>query len=271
MGVAFYSSPPHAVPSTTELLDDPRVDGSAFLFFSISRSTTFPRSLLGSLSLKMATDYLPGESRASQVQGACIAFFVLSPVFVGLRVWSRVKVRSWSGLSWDDGTLFAGWVFSVILSALVMAACSNGYGKHLGELALQPEALTAVARYSYVADIFYKLSINTTKISIILFYLRRFVSHWFKIACYVVLGVISAFMVATTVTAIAQCSPVAAAWDVTVSGTCIDPKAYWYANSGISILINIIMLGLPFQPIHASSLPGGQKIALTIVFAIGAL
>jgi len=123
----------------------------------------------------------------------------------------------------------------------------------------------------FVADIFYKLSINTTKASILLFYLRRFVSHWFKIACYVMLGVVVSFMVATTVTSIAQCAPVESAFDLTVSGTCINYKAFWYANSAISIITNIVMLGLPFQPIHASSLPSGQKIALTVVFAIGAL
>jgi len=83
----------------------------------------------------MASENLPGESRASQVQAACIAFFVLSPLFVGARVFARVKVRSWSGLSWDDGTLFVSWIFSLILSAIVMSACASGYGKHLNEFA----------------------------------------------------------------------------------------------------------------------------------------
>jgi len=65
----------------------------------------------------MASEHLPGESRASQVQAVCIAFFVVSPIVVALRVWARVKVSSWSGLSWDDGTLFLAWVNIPILLA----------------------------------------------------------------------------------------------------------------------------------------------------------
>jgi hypothetical protein len=99
------------------------------------------------------------------------------------------------------------------------------------------------------------------------------VTSWFKTTCYVMLGVVLSFMVATTVATIAQCTPVQKVWsfEVGLEGTCIDYKPFWYANSGISILINVILLALPFQPIHASSLPSGQKVALTIVFAIGAL
>jgi hypothetical protein len=228
-----------------------------------------PRSTI--YILNMASEPLAGESRASQVQAACIAFFVLSPLFVGARVFARVKVRSWSGLSWDDGTLFVSWIFSIILSAIVMLACASGYGKRMNQIG-SPEDLSMIAKLVFVADIFYKLSINTTKASILLFYLRRFVTNWFKIACYVMLGVVLSFMVATTVGSIAQCTPVEKAWsfDVIGNGVCIDRRAFWYANSGISILISVFMLALPFQPIHASSLPGAQKVALTIVFAIGA-
>ncbi|KAK0611021.1 hypothetical protein B0T14DRAFT_317483 [Immersiella caudata] len=217
----------------------------------------------------MASETSASGSRASQVQAACIAFFVLSPLFVGARIFARVKVRSWSGLSWDDGTLVVAWIFSIILSAIVMLACTFGYGKHLSSIG-SLEDLSMIVKLVYVADIFYKLSINTTKASILLFYLRRFVTNWFKIACYVMLGVVLSFMVATTVGSIAQCNPVQTPWSFDVVGTCVDAKAFWYANSGISILINLIMLALPFQPIHASSLPGAQKVALTIVFAIGA-
>lgn len=53
---------------------------------------------------------MAGESRASQLQTACILFFVLSPLFVSVRLVSRVKLRSWSGLGWDDATLLFSWV-----------------------------------------------------------------------------------------------------------------------------------------------------------------
>jgi hypothetical protein len=216
----------------------------------------------------MASENLPGESRASQVQAACIAFFVLSPIFVGLRVWARVKVRSWSGLSWDDGVLFASWIFSLIMGALIFVASTYGLGRRIVEVS--PTDLTNTLRFYYIADIFFKLTINLTKASVLLLYVRRFVTRWFTIACYVMLGIVLSFMVATTVVTIAQCTPLSAVWDVTAEGgTCINGKGYWYANSGFDIVTNVILLALPFQPIHASFLPGGQKIALILVFALG--
>lgn len=118
---------------------------------------------------------------------------------------------------------------------------------------------------------FYKLSLNLTKISVLFLYLRRFTTPWFTKTCWVMLGLMSAFMVATTITTIAQCTPVTGIWDASISRTCIDTRAYWYANSAITILTDVILLALPFQPIHASGLPGGQKVALILVFAIGML
>lgn len=216
----------------------------------------------------MASDSLAGDSRASQVQAACIAFFVLSPLFVGARVFARVKERSWSGLSWDDGFLFVGWIFSVVLGAVVMAACAAGFGQRYRDLSHEDAMMQQ--KLTWLADIFYKLSINTTKASILFFYLRRFVTRWFKIASNVTLGVVLSFMVATVITNITQCNPVQGYWMPGLNSKCIDGRAFWYAYSGISIFISIVMLVLPFQPIHASSLPSGQKIALIIIFAIGA-
>ncbi|KAK5659235.1 hypothetical protein OQA88_1327 [Cercophora sp. LCS_1] len=213
----------------------------------------------------MASEIVAGESRASQVQAACIAFFVISPIFVALRVWGRVKVRSWSGLSWDDGTLLVAWIFSIIMSALFMVASTNGLGQHITELADVSRMLQSL----YVADVFYKLSLNITKMSVLFLYLRRFTTPWFTRACWVMLGFMAAFTVATTITTIAQCTPITDIWGVTTGGTCIDSKAYWYANSAITIVTDVVLLALPFQPIHSSGLPGGQKVALILVFAIG--
>ncbi|KAK0702370.1 hypothetical protein B0H67DRAFT_500441 [Lasiosphaeris hirsuta] len=214
----------------------------------------------------MASNTLP-ENRASQIQAACITFFVLTPIFVGLRVWSRVKLRTWSSLGWDDYTIFLSWIFATILSALVMVASSYGLGQHIISLSL--DDLTMTLKIAYAADIFYKLTINLTKASIVLLYLRTFDKKWFKTACYISLGVVFTFMVATTATSIGQCAPVSRIWGPSSSGSCINLTAYWYANSGITIVTDVLLLALPFQPIHSSHMPSGQKVALVVVFAFG--
>lgn len=51
---------------------------------------------------------IPGESNALMVQIPCIVFFVVTPIFVGIRIWSRIRLRS--GLSWDDWTILLSFV-----------------------------------------------------------------------------------------------------------------------------------------------------------------
>lgn len=51
---------------------------------------------------------VPGETNALQVQVPCIIFFVLTPLFVTVRTWSRFKLST--GLGWDDHTLLFSFV-----------------------------------------------------------------------------------------------------------------------------------------------------------------
>lgn len=123
----------------------------------------------------------------------------------------------------------------------------------------------------YVAQIFYKITINLTKTSILLLYLRIFLQRWFRICCYVLMGLILSYMVATTASSIFQCHPIRGAWDKSIGPTCIDLTKNWYANAGFSIATDFLILLLPMQPLWASKLPRNEKIALMLVFALGIL
>ena len=178
-------------------------------------------------------------------------------------------------------------VFATIVSALMMASCHYGFGQHIANLSPENKLMTLkVSRPSlrhliltsnlaiqlfYVAQAFYKLTINLTKASILLLYLRIFVHRWFRLACIALLGIVLCYMVATFAASVWQCSPVPRAWDRTVAGTCIDLTKNWYANAGFSIATDVLILALPMHPIWTSQLPKSQKAALMVVFALGIL
>ncbi|KAI1080746.1 hypothetical protein F5B20DRAFT_93426 [Whalleya microplaca] len=206
-----------------------------------------------------------GESNALQIQIPCIVFFALTPVFLAIRIWSRLKTRS--GLGWDDWTIIVSWIFAQTVSGLLVAACTYGFGQHLYNLSDHNRLLTL--KLYYIAQAFYKVTLNLTKASILLLYLRIFVQKWFKVTCYVLLAIILSYMLATTASSIWQCTPIARAWDKSIPGTCISITVNWYANAGFSIATDIIILGLPMQPIYQSKLPTKQKWALMVVFALG--
>lgn len=121
----------------------------------------------------------------------------------------------------------------------------------------------------YVAQAFYKITINLTKTSILLLYLRIFVQRWFRIACYILMGIIIAYMIATFGASVWQCTPVPRAWDKSIPGTCVDITTNWYANAGFSISTDILILALPMYPIFMSHLRKTQKVAVVLMFALG--
>ncbi|KAK2056604.1 integral membrane protein [Colletotrichum caudatum] len=208
---------------------------------------------------------LPGESNALMVQVPAIVFFILTPIFVSIRFWSRIKMRS--GIGWDDWTILFSFFCCLTVSVLMMVSCEYGFGQHIKNLS-KPNRLMTLKTF-YVAQIFYKITINLTKASILLLYLRIFVQRYFRILCHVLLSIILTYMVATSASSIWQCTPVPRAWDKSIPGTCISLTINWYANAVFSIATDILIMVLPQHVIWQSKLPTNQKRALMIIFALG--
>jgi hypothetical protein len=45
----------------------------------------------------------PGANNALEVQVPCIVFFIITPIFVAIRIWSRVRTKVYLG--YDDWTI----------------------------------------------------------------------------------------------------------------------------------------------------------------------
>ncbi|CRL22842.1 unnamed protein product [Penicillium camemberti] len=217
---------------------------------------------------------IPGPSRAFEIQVPCIVFLVTTPAFVAIRLWSRAKSKS--GLGLDDWTILVSSVscscmFAVIVMAFMLAACTYGFGQHIANITTPHRLMTMKAcQLFFVSQAFYKLTMNMTKMSILMLYLRIFIQRWFRITCYVLLVIITSYMVGAFFASVFQCTPVARAWNKTIPGSCIDITTNWYANAGFSIATDIIILTLPMYPLYKSKIILKRKIALMIVFALGA-
>lgn len=67
------------------------------------------------------------------------------------------------------------------------------------------------------------------------------------------------------------CYPVSKYWDFTVQGgVCLDRNAITYANAGINIATDLILLAIPIPLLKNLQLPRRQKFILMGVFACGA-
>ena len=126
----------------------------------------------------------------------------------------------------------------------------------------------------WASQLVYKLTINLTKTSICLLYLRIFSTGDkvnFRRFVYCVMAYVLLYAFASIVATIFQCHPIERVWDKKIPGSCINLTAFWYANACANIIGDIGIFILPMPVIRSLNLPGREKWGLTMVFALGFL
>jgi hypothetical protein len=68
-----------------------------------------------------------------------------------------------------------------------------------------------------------------------------------------------------------SCHPVAYFWDRDLHGQCLDVNALAYANSGMSIAQDLIIIALPLPVLTKVNMSMKRKIGVAIMFAVGSL
>lgn len=138
----------------------------------------------------------------------------------------------------------------------------------------------------YLYQIFYKLTLNLSKLSILTLYLRVFdTKDWFGNITKFLIFIVSTYTTSIILANILICRPISTYWSTSdavpnstdhSAGSCINILAYWYASSLYNILSESLMLlsvllriwTLPSHS-HPPILQLRQKINLTIVLGLG--
>jgi hypothetical protein len=134
----------------------------------------------------------------------------------------------------------------------------------------------------YLGQIFYKFTINLTKLSVLTLYLRIFTKRWFIRTCWACFAVVSAYATASILVSVFQCTPLNYYWDRRPPSKhpqrgpvgsshphCINTTAFWLSNAVYNITTDVIVLvTLPFVT-WSLRLPRRQKIGLTLIFGLG--
>ena len=68
-----------------------------------------------------------------------------------------------------------------------------------------------------------------------------------------------------------SCHPVAYFWDRDLHGQCLDINALAYANSGMSIAQDLIVIALPLPVLTKLNMSMKKKIGVVFMFAVGSL
>ncbi|KAI8932085.1 hypothetical protein NX059_010971 [Plenodomus lindquistii] len=222
----------------------------------------------------MAVDYFsnppPGidltESRTARNNVTGIALFVLSSVFVVLRLLTRLKFKR-ERLGWDDYFMF----IAVVLNAANLACCiAGGYfglGKHIWSLG--PREMSKITIITFIYVFIYTWSVCVIKFSIIALYRRIFGLTWLGWFC---IGLTMAYLIVNHVVLPLYTRPLHYYWTMWYGdeGVILVNEAKFYLGMGIINLFgDVCILTVPVSSVLKLQMGRTQKVAICIVFLLG--
>ncbi|KAH9207222.1 hypothetical protein DL95DRAFT_468880 [Leptodontidium sp. 2 PMI_412] len=207
------------------------------------------------------------DSQAASVIASATIAVGLATFVVILRFITRTKILHFVGK--DDWCIGIALVFSFGNSVAMIIQAKYALGQHFRTLN-RPQ-ITGFLQSFYFSILFYALSFNFTKISILMLYIRMFNASRTRYSCYVLLGVVIAFGTLAFFSSVLPCLPVARFWDEEITGHCLPTLPIWFTNSSLNIVTDLTIFILPLHPISQLNLPKTQKIFLLFVFALGFL
>lgn len=119
----------------------------------------------------------------------------------------------------------------------------------------------------------YKISINLTKASIALVYIRLFGTvTWCKRTCWALFTIIILYSIAITGVSIGECRPVAAVFDQTIADKrCINNAIFRYILGGFSIMTDLVLIAIPIPLVWPLRISCQKKVLIICGFGLGIL
>jgi hypothetical protein len=121
----------------------------------------------------------------------------------------------------------------------------------------------------YASIVVYNIAVCLTKVSILLQYKRLFSNPIMQRLTLWGLCFLVAWAVALAFLLTLICQPVAAFWDPSIPGKCLEASTIWYIMAAVNIASDFAILTLPMPVIKSLQLPQRQKVMLIAVFCLG--
>ncbi|KAH9217809.1 hypothetical protein DL95DRAFT_521917 [Leptodontidium sp. 2 PMI_412] len=211
-----------------------------------------------------------GQPVPSRGLGAMVEAVVLGPITlscVAARIYSKRKFSTAFGL--DDHFILAATSFYSGTIPLYIVNTILGFGKHFWTI--DPLKIRVLLVIFYIGELSYLTTMPLIKLSILFFYLKIFQRRGFRISVWVMIAFVALAGIAFVVTGTVQCIPISRSFDRSISGKCIDLNALAYANAGIGILQDFIILILPFPEVVYLNMRTRKKVLLLLMFSLGTL
>lgn len=166
-------------------------------------------------------------------------------------------------------TIYAGYPPSTLIKK-TLEAVLNGFGRHIETVSA--EELVNQGKVAIGGIMFYILTHMALKLSILLQYVRISVMPFEKWFCYIIIAILIAQSLAIVGTYFAFCRPFYSLWTPNVPGAvCLDRTMVYYAQLGMTIVMDFGVLVAPLFILRHLRLPWGQKLMILVVLSFGGM
>ncbi|KAI8653982.1 hypothetical protein NCS56_01354000 [Fusarium sp. Ph1] len=204
---------------------------------------------------------------AQVVIGAVL--FAFGSVIYGLRIYTRVGIMN-NVLRLDDyltgAALFSCWMFYACTMGMV---AQGGCGINFWQVSQAKYQI--LLKWTIPVNIFYMLSSDLAKISLLFFYLRLCPERTFRRIVQVLAGLFITYAIVYAMISLFGCQPIKASWDLVAmaTGKCVDKFGFFLAASVANVVMDLIILLLPLRIVIPLQIPRRQKLSLLLLFTTG--
>ncbi|KAH7254905.1 hypothetical protein B0J15DRAFT_559357 [Fusarium solani] len=204
---------------------------------------------------------------AQVVIGAVL--FAFGSVIYGLRIYTRVGIMN-NSLRLDDyltgAALFSCWMFYACTMGMV---AQGGCGINFWQVSQAKYQI--LLKWTIPVNIFYMLSSDLAKISLLFFYLRLCPERTFRRIVQVLAGLFITYAVVYAIISLFGCQPIKASWDLVAmaTGKCVDKFGFFLAASVANVVMDLVILLLPLRIVIPLQIPRRQKLSLLLLFTTG--
>lgn len=131
--------------------------------------------------------------------------------------------------------------------------------------------MTVWAKTLYALAQVYLAACALPKLSILVLYRRIFTDKPTRIATWVLIILVLANWVAVSIAAFLQCIPVAAMWDPSIKGKCINLELLYRMTNLPILFTDLPMLILPFPSLWKLQASNARKWGLSFIFLCGGM
>ncbi|KAL5119955.1 hypothetical protein ACEQ8H_002053 [Pleosporales sp. CAS-2024a] len=207
------------------------------------------------------------ESRTASNNAVGIILFILSFIFVGLRLFVRLRMKR-EPLGLDDHLMSLGLVLNAGNLACCIAGGFYGLGKHIWSLDEYKMRQITIITFAYV--FIYAWSVCIIKFSILALYRRIFGLTWIGYCC---VGLTTGYLITNHIILPLYTSPLSYYWNQWRKGYTgkvrIDEAKFYLGVGIINLFGDMCILAVPVSSVVKLHMERSQKIAISLMFLLG--